>query len=125
MNNAAKAHYKKPDWFTMHVFNPMVAGLTRLGVSVLGSRVLEVKGRASGEPRTNPVNLALYIDALTFAVSGLTILGLRQLSSTRPRTQEADGATNVGFLTSLREGLQFLGGLPWLRGLVLRAARLS
>ena len=34
-----------------------VAGLTRLGVSVLGSRVLEVKGRKSGLPRRNPVNL--------------------------------------------------------------------
>lgn len=57
MSSEAQAHYKKPDWFTVHVFNPMVARLTRLGVSVWGSRVLEVRGRASGEPRTNPVNL--------------------------------------------------------------------
>jgi deazaflavin-dependent oxidoreductase (nitroreductase family) len=39
------------------VFNPAVAGLTRLGISVWGSRVLEVPGRKSGEPRRNPVNL--------------------------------------------------------------------
>jgi deazaflavin-dependent oxidoreductase (nitroreductase family) len=68
MSTAAQAHYKKPDWFTMHVFNPMVSGLTRVGVSVLGSRILEVRGRASGEPRTNPVNL-LTIDATQYLVA--------------------------------------------------------
>jgi deazaflavin-dependent oxidoreductase (nitroreductase family) len=50
-------HYKAPDWFTRHVFNPLVAGLTRLGVGVYGSRVLEVQGRKSGEWRRTPVNL--------------------------------------------------------------------
>jgi deazaflavin-dependent oxidoreductase (nitroreductase family) len=51
------AHYQKPDWFTKHVFNRMVAIFTRLGVSVWGSRVLRVRGRKSGEWRTSPVNL--------------------------------------------------------------------
>jgi deazaflavin-dependent oxidoreductase (nitroreductase family) len=37
-------------------FNSVVARLTRLGVSVLGSRVLYVRGRTSGEWRTTPVN---------------------------------------------------------------------
>ena len=41
--------YVEPGWFTKHVFNPIVAGLTRLGVSLVGSRVLEVRGRRSGE----------------------------------------------------------------------------
>jgi len=50
-------HYKRPGWFTRYIFNPAVAALTRLGVSVLGSRVLEVTGRKSGEPRRTPVNL--------------------------------------------------------------------
>ena len=40
--------------------NRAVAGLTRVGVSVWGSRVLEVKGRKSGEPRKVPVNLLRY-----------------------------------------------------------------
>jgi hypothetical protein len=53
-------HYKRPDWFTQHVFNPMVSGLTRLGVSVMGSRVLEHRGRTSGELRHTPVNLLTY-----------------------------------------------------------------
>jgi len=39
------------------VFNGLVAVLTRLGLSVLGSRVLEVRGRKTGQPRQVPVNL--------------------------------------------------------------------
>jgi deazaflavin-dependent oxidoreductase (nitroreductase family) len=53
-------HYQRPGWFTTHVFNRAVAMLTRLGVSVYGSRVLEVKGRKSGEWRSTPVNLLHY-----------------------------------------------------------------
>jgi deazaflavin-dependent oxidoreductase (nitroreductase family) len=44
------------------VFNPAVAALTRVGVSVAGSRVLEVRGRKSGEPRRTPVNLLTLED---------------------------------------------------------------
>jgi deazaflavin-dependent oxidoreductase (nitroreductase family) len=50
-------HYQRPGWFTTNVFNRLVAALTRAGVSVYGSRVLEVKGRKSGEWRQTPVNL--------------------------------------------------------------------
>jgi deazaflavin-dependent oxidoreductase (nitroreductase family) len=39
------------------VFNRAVGGLTKLGISVWGSRVLYVKGRTSGEWRSTPVNL--------------------------------------------------------------------
>jgi len=55
----ATAHFerKRPGWFTTHVFNRLIAVLTGRGVSVLGSRVLEVKGRSSGAPRRTPVNL--------------------------------------------------------------------
>ncbi len=54
------AHYRAPGWFTRNVFNSAVAFLTRRGVSVLGSRVLAVKGRTSGAWRTTPVNLLSY-----------------------------------------------------------------
>jgi deazaflavin-dependent oxidoreductase (nitroreductase family) len=54
------AHYRRPGLLTKHVFNRMVAGLTQLGVSVAGSRVLEVPGRKSGEPRRTPVNLMSF-----------------------------------------------------------------
>jgi deazaflavin-dependent oxidoreductase (nitroreductase family) len=62
------ARYRAPGWFTQHVFNPTVAFLTRRGVSVLGSRVLAVRGRSSGEWRTTPVNL-LTVDGRRYLVS--------------------------------------------------------
>jgi deazaflavin-dependent oxidoreductase (nitroreductase family) len=52
--------YDKPDWVTQHIFNPLIALPTRLGLSVRGSRVLAVRGRTSGEWRTTPVNLLNY-----------------------------------------------------------------
>ena len=66
--------YRRPGWFTNHVFNPAVAGLTKAGVSVWGSRVLEVTGRRSGQPRRTPVNL-------------LTLDGERYLVAPRGHTQ--------------------------------------
>jgi deazaflavin-dependent oxidoreductase (nitroreductase family) len=52
--------YVKPGWFTKHVFNGLVAVLTRAGISVWGSRQLRVRGRSSGEWRTTPVNLLTH-----------------------------------------------------------------
>ena len=49
-------HFKEPGWFTRNVFNPLVATLSRRGLSLAGSRVLEVQGRKSGEWRQTPVN---------------------------------------------------------------------
>jgi deazaflavin-dependent oxidoreductase (nitroreductase family) len=53
-------NYKRPGWFTTNVFNRLVAALTSAGISVYGSRVLEVRGRKSGEWRQTPVNLLGY-----------------------------------------------------------------
>jgi len=53
-------HFKRPGWFTKNVFNRIVAGLTRVGISVWGARVLEVRGRSSGQLRRTPVNLLSY-----------------------------------------------------------------
>ena len=83
-------HYQRPGWFTTNVFNRVVAALTRLGVSVYGSRVLEVKGRKSGEWRQTPVNL-------------LRCEGVEYLVSPRGQTQwvknlraSGEGRTRVG-----------------------------
>jgi deazaflavin-dependent oxidoreductase (nitroreductase family) len=65
-----------PGWFTLRVFNPIVAWFTRRGLSVAGSRVLEVPGRKSGQPRRTPVNL-------------LTLDGERYLVAPRGNTQWA------------------------------------
>jgi deazaflavin-dependent oxidoreductase (nitroreductase family) len=62
MSSAASAHFqrKRPGWLTKNLFNRIVAGLTRLGLSLWGSRVLEVRGRKSGRPRRTPVNLLTF-----------------------------------------------------------------
>jgi deazaflavin-dependent oxidoreductase (nitroreductase family) len=68
------APYQKPGWVTRNVFDRLVALLTRLGVGVAGSRVLEVRGRKSGVWRRTPVNL-------------LTFKGGRYLVAPRGNTQ--------------------------------------
>jgi deazaflavin-dependent oxidoreductase (nitroreductase family) len=42
------------------VFNRIVGALGKMGISLMGSRVLAVKGRKSGEWRTTPVNLMTH-----------------------------------------------------------------
>jgi deazaflavin-dependent oxidoreductase (nitroreductase family) len=60
--------YLEPGWFTRNVFNRAVRRLTRMGISVMGSRELRVQGRKSGQWRGNPVNL-LTIDGQRYLVS--------------------------------------------------------
>lgn len=60
--------YVEPGWFTRHVFNRLVRRLTRMGISVWGSRELRVRGRRSGEWRATPVNL-LVVDGERFLVA--------------------------------------------------------
>ncbi len=79
----AAPHYKKPDWFTRNVFNRLLSGLTRLGVSVLGSRVLEHRGRSTGKLHHTPVNL-------------LTIEGTEYLVSPRGETQWVRNVRQAG-----------------------------
>ena len=68
------AHYQRAGWFTRNVFNRLVAASTRAGLSIAGSRVLEVPGRKSGQPRRTPVNL-------------MTLEGRRYLVAPRGHTQ--------------------------------------
>jgi deazaflavin-dependent oxidoreductase (nitroreductase family) len=82
--------YQRPGWFTKQVFNRAVARLTRLGISVAGSRVLEVRGRKSGAWHSTPVN-------------PLTVDGARYLVSPRGHTQwvrnlrvQGEGRLRVG-----------------------------
>lgn len=56
------------------VFDRVVTGLTSLGVSLWGSRVLSVRGRTTGEWRSTPVNV-------------LTVAGDRYLVAPRGHTQ--------------------------------------
>ena len=60
MSSESRDRYLAPGWFTTHVFNRVVQVLTRAGVSVWGSRTLVVRGRTSGEWRSNPVNVLVF-----------------------------------------------------------------
>jgi deazaflavin-dependent oxidoreductase (nitroreductase family) len=70
----ADTHYRQPGWFTRNVMNKAVQQLARWGVSVWGSRELQVVGRSSGRIRSIPVNL-------------LTIEGQDHLVAPRGETQ--------------------------------------
>ncbi len=75
--------YQRPDWFTRNVFNRLVNGFTRLGVSVRGSRILEHRGRTSGKLHHTPVNL-------------LTIEGTKYLVAPRGETQWVRNVRHAG-----------------------------
>jgi deazaflavin-dependent oxidoreductase (nitroreductase family) len=61
-------HYRKPGMLMRKLMNPFVVVMMRAGVSVWGSRILEVPGRTSGIPRRTPVNL-LELDGRRYLVS--------------------------------------------------------
>lgn len=69
----SKQRYIKPNRGAA-VLNGLIAGLTKLGVTVWGSRMLHVRGRKSGVYRSTPVNL-------------LTLDGQRYLVAPRGHTQ--------------------------------------
>jgi hypothetical protein len=82
--------YVKPGKST-NVFNQTVARLTKLGISVWGSRVLYVRGRSTGELRSTPVNL-------------LTVDGTRYLVAPRGVTQWVRNVRAAGGEAQLRVG---------------------
>jgi deazaflavin-dependent oxidoreductase (nitroreductase family) len=89
--DAHEHRYLEPGWFTTNIFNRSVAGLTKIGISVAGSRVLRVRGRKSGEWRSTPVNL-------------LTLDGQRYLISPRGTTQWVRNLRAAGGSGELRVG---------------------
>ena len=67
MNDSATRYIKPKS--ASNLFNDTVGRLTRLGVSVYGSRVLYVKGRTSGEWRSTPVNPLRLADGNRYLVA--------------------------------------------------------
>jgi hypothetical protein len=65
---AVAARYIEPSGFTRRVFNPLIAQLTRAGISIRGSRELAVRGRKSGEWQRLPVN-PLALDGRRYLVA--------------------------------------------------------
>jgi len=86
----ASNRYVEPKKST-NFFNESVGRLTRLGISVYGSRVLYVRGRTSGEWRSNPVN-------------PLTYEGTRYLVAPRGNTQWVRNLRAAGGAGELRIG---------------------
>jgi F420H(2)-dependent quinone reductase len=86
----AGTRYVKPKKAT-NFFNESVARLTRLGISVYGSRVLYVRGRKTGEWRSQPVN-------------PLTYEGSRYLVAPRGNTQWVRNLRATGGTGQLRLG---------------------
>jgi deazaflavin-dependent oxidoreductase (nitroreductase family) len=66
--NATAPRYIQPS-STDIIFNNIVGRLTRMGISVYGSRVLYVRGRTSGEWRTTPVNPVRLPDGTRYIVA--------------------------------------------------------
>ncbi|HVT66304.1 MAG TPA: nitroreductase/quinone reductase family protein [Trebonia sp.] len=88
--DAAAPRYVKPKSSTSF-FNDTVGRLTMMGISVYGSRVLAVRGRKSGEWRTQPVN-------------PLTVDGARYIVAPRGNTQWVRNLRATGYTGELRIG---------------------
>jgi deazaflavin-dependent oxidoreductase (nitroreductase family) len=99
--------FQEPGWFTKNVFNRLVGVGTKLGLSLAGSRVLEVKGRKSGEWRQTPVNLlefeggrylvaprgnTQWVRNMRVAGGGRLVLGRKVEEFTATEVTEADRA---------------------------------
>ena len=89
---------------------PVAAGL----FSVL-ALVSEALGRISPYFKTNNVDLALYINAASYAVSAMTIFIIRQI----PKRQHSDKISVPSAAKSIWEGWRLIGKTPVLRGLSL------
>ncbi|HEY4347699.1 MAG TPA: nitroreductase/quinone reductase family protein [Gaiellaceae bacterium] len=62
------AEYRRPGWVARKVVNRLVALVARAGIGIFGTRVLEVRGRTSGESRRVPV-IVLAFDGHRYLVS--------------------------------------------------------
>jgi deazaflavin-dependent oxidoreductase (nitroreductase family) len=91
MSTSSRQRYVAPDWFTRRVFNPLVAFSTRRGLSLKGTRILDVRGRRSGETRSTVVNL-------------LTVDGTRYLVAPRGETDWVRNLRAAGGAAALRVG---------------------
>src|SRR4051794_20759222 len=82
------------------------------------AEVSQALGHGLSHFQSNPIDLALYFDAVTFLVSAATVFTLRSISSPRA----ADGSPLEDRPTtwqSIVEGWRFIGSERWLRGLIV------
>ena len=82
-------------------------------------RAAQLHRRAACEslfPAVDQVDLALYLNALTFLVAAIVIWNLPSISG---RRAAGAGTEQESFLGSLRHGFSFAGHTPLVRGLVI------
>jgi len=95
------ARYVQVDWFTAHLVNPLMKQLTTWGISVYGSRILAVRGRASGQVRTTIVNPLDYAGAKYLVAPRGTTQWVRNLRASQTaelrlgRRRQAVHATEI------------------------------
>jgi dTMP kinase len=92
-------------------------GLTPVLAAVVFALLTSIGGQVmAAVPGINEVDLALFLNALTFLVAAVVIWNLPSISGRR-----TDGATpqSQSFLRSLREGFSFAGHTRLVRGLVV------
>ena len=96
---------------TTYGITPVAAALVFSGLALLTSAL----ARSFDFFDANRVDLALYINALTFLVSALTVLSIRRISG---RSTVA-GAPTQSVFRLVVEGWRFVGHNPLVRGLVV------
>jgi dTMP kinase len=92
-------------------------GLTPVLASIVFALLTTVGGRLSGViPSVDQVDLALFLNALTFLVAAIVIWNLPSISGRR-----AAGPVPVPetFFSSLKHGFSFAGHTPLVRGLII------
>ena len=96
--------YRKPGWFTRNIFNRMVAGATRAGLSVWGSRILQVRGRKTGQLRETPVNVLTHQDQRYLVAPRGVTQWVRNLRETGEGTLRLGRGTEPFRATELSDG---------------------
>src|SRR4051794_11204004 len=97
---------------TTYGLTPVAAALVLIGFS----SAVEAVGGPSRPTWTNPTNLALYFNALTFLATAITVFfGIKEISGRATTPAER----KPGLLHEFVEGWKFVGTTPLVRGLVL------
>lgn len=89
-----------------------IAAAVFAGLSVVSAAL----GNGFDYFRASPVDLALYVNAATFLFAAMTVVRLEIPGGRRLHDPDVEQQT---LLASMREGLRFMGGTPFARGLLV------
>ncbi|HVD30026.1 MAG TPA: dTMP kinase, partial [Mycobacteriales bacterium] len=95
---------------TTYGLTPVLAAIVFAVLTTLGGRLSELI------PGIDEVDLALFLNALTFLVAAVVIWNLPSISG---RRAAGAAATQGSFLGSLKQGFSFAGHTPLVRGLLI------